>query len=57
MDDKEFIEHFINYLEDGLPENILRDKSIVQRILNSMMGDNPQLNFNILSIFSKNCGL
>lgn len=55
MDDKEFIEHFINYLEDGLPENILRDKSIVQRILNSMMGDNPQLNFNILSILRAWC--
>lgn len=55
MDDKEFIEHFINYLEDGLPENILRDKTIVQRILNSMMGENPQLNFNILSILRAWC--
>lgn len=55
MDDKEFIEHFINYLEDGLPENILCDKTIVQRILNSMMGENPQLNFNILSILRAWC--
>lgn len=55
MDDKEFIDHFIDFLEDGLPENILRDKSIVQRILNSMMGENPQLNFNILSILRAWC--
>ncbi|OHS98368.1 hypothetical protein TRFO_08964 [Tritrichomonas foetus] len=55
MNDQEFFTRFSNYLEDGLPEEILRDKTIVQRILNTMMGENPQLNFNILSILRAWC--
>lgn len=55
MNDQEFIEHFLNYLEDGLPENILKDKSIVQRILNTMMGEDTQLNFSILSVLRAWC--
>ena len=55
MNDYDFFNKLSCNLEDYLPEEILRDKTIVQRILNILHGENPNLNFNMLSILRAWC--
>ena len=50
MNDAEFFAHLAVFLEDAVPEQMLKDKVIIQRIMNTMYGENVSLNFHVLSI-------